>query len=116
MALHVGEGRCPVAASVHGSLQKLHVSASRMGIAVTTAPAQERTATATSNVPPRERRIAIMATIVTVVLWASAFVGIRAAGRCWRPVRCRSPASSSAASCSGLSFSSGGIPSRAGVT
>ena len=85
MALHVGEGRCPVAASVHGSLQKLHVSASRMGIAVTTAPAQERTATATSNVPPRERRIAIMATIVTVVLWASAFVGIRAAGRVLAP-------------------------------
>ncbi|HEV3232218.1 MAG TPA: EamA family transporter, partial [Candidatus Dormibacteraeota bacterium] len=32
-------------------------------------------------ISPRERRLAIIAALVTVVLWASAFVGIRAAGR-----------------------------------
>ena len=56
-----------------------------MGFAMTTAPARERAAIGTSNVPPRERRIAIIATIVTVLLWASAFVGIRAAGRVLSP-------------------------------
>ena len=33
------------------------------------------------DLPPREQRLAVMAAIVTVVFWASAFVGIRAAGR-----------------------------------
>jgi drug/metabolite transporter (DMT)-like permease len=33
------------------------------------------------DVPSREQRLAIVAALVTVVLWASAFVGIRAAGR-----------------------------------
>jgi hypothetical protein len=32
------------------------------------------------GVPPREQRLAIIAGLITVVLWASAFVGIRAAG------------------------------------
>lgn len=32
-------------------------------------------------VPPREQRLAIVAAGVTVLLWASAFVGVRAAGR-----------------------------------
>jgi drug/metabolite transporter (DMT)-like permease len=35
---------------------------------------------ASPRVPPRERRLAVLAAIVSVVLWASAFVGIRAAG------------------------------------
>lgn len=33
------------------------------------------------DVPTRERRLAVGAALVTVILWASAFVGIRAAGR-----------------------------------
>jgi len=37
------------------------------------------------GVPPRERRIALAAAIATVVLWASAFVGIQAAGRVLSP-------------------------------
>ena len=52
-------------------------------MSVTTAAAQEQTVA--SDVPGSERRLAIMATIVTVVLWASAFVGIRAAGRVLSP-------------------------------
>ncbi len=37
------------------------------------------------DVPSREQRLAIIAALVTVVLWASAFVGIRAAGRMLSP-------------------------------
>jgi drug/metabolite transporter (DMT)-like permease len=36
-------------------------------------------------VPQRERRLALAAALATVVLWASAFVGIRAAGRALSP-------------------------------
>lgn len=36
-------------------------------------------------VPPNERRLALAAALATVVLWASAFVGIRAAGRTLSP-------------------------------
>ena len=39
------------------------------------------TATAVRSIPPGERRLALAGALVTVVLWASAFVGIRAADR-----------------------------------
>ncbi|HEY6468370.1 MAG TPA: EamA family transporter [Candidatus Dormibacteraeota bacterium] len=39
------------------------------------------TAPAAPHVPPGERRLALAGALVTVVLWASAFVGIRAADR-----------------------------------
>ena len=39
------------------------------------------TAQSVRSVPPGERRLALAGALVTVVLWASAFVGIRAADR-----------------------------------
>jgi drug/metabolite transporter (DMT)-like permease len=46
---------------------------------------QHPTATGETGVPAREQRLAIIAALVTVVLWASAFVGIQAAGRVLAP-------------------------------
>src|ERR1700683_5133520 len=40
---------------------------------------------AVQEVPQSERRLALAAALATVVLWASAFVGIRAAGRVLSP-------------------------------
>src|SRR5450631_1260626 len=40
---------------------------------------------AMSGIPAREQRLAVAAALVTVVLWASAFVGIQAAGRVLAP-------------------------------
>ncbi len=46
---------------------------------------QPTTAPGGPGVPAREQRLAIIAALVTVVLWASAFVGIQAAGRVLAP-------------------------------
>jgi drug/metabolite transporter (DMT)-like permease len=49
--------------------------------ALPAAASGDRAGRGTQHVPAREQRTALVAALVTIVLWASAFVGIRAAGR-----------------------------------
>jgi drug/metabolite transporter (DMT)-like permease len=57
------------------------MSANRSAATLDAVEERRPTTSSEPDLPSREQRLAILAALVTVVLWASAFVGIRAAGR-----------------------------------